>query len=138
MTVKLDFEDYSIEVKDMLQEVANVFLEEAAGEVEAQAKRYSRVDTGQTKRSYTHTVDEANQKAIIGSNSKNAIYEEYGTGEYALNGDGRKTPWVYKNRENEFRTTKGKKANRPLAKAFYKTKHKIERRAKMLFKGASS
>jgi hypothetical protein len=136
LTVK--FDDYSIEVKDMLEEIANVFLEEAAGEVEAQAKKASRVDTGQTKRSYTHAVDTANKKAIIGSNSKNAIYEEYGTGEYALNGDGRKTPWVYKNRENEFRTTKGKKPNRPLYKAFNKTKGKIERRAKMLFKGASS
>lgn len=59
-----------------------------SGELEAQVKRNTRVDTGQTKGSWTYKVDEANGEAMVGSPQENAIWEEFGTGQYALNGDG--------------------------------------------------
>lgn len=66
-------------------------------------------------------------EAVIGNPLENAIWEEYGTGEYALKGNGRKNPWVYKD-ERGWHTTHGKKPLRPLQKAFDKTKSKIIKR----------
>ena len=40
-----------------------------------------------------------------------APYVEYGTGIYAVNGDGRKTPWSYKNAKGKWVTTVGQKPN---------------------------
>lgn len=68
----------------------NQWLEESSGELESQVKMLSRVDTGQTKGSYQHIVDTSKKEARVGSPLQNAIWEEYGTGEYALNGNGRK------------------------------------------------
>ena len=54
--------------------------------------RNSRVDTGETKGSYGHSVVKKNGSAElqVGSNLENAIWEEFGTGEYAIKGNGRK------------------------------------------------
>ena len=46
---------------------------------------------GQTKSSWDRKVLE--NEGVVGSSSENAIWEEFGTGDYAVNGDGRKTPW---------------------------------------------
>ena len=106
----------------------NMWLEESAGELEAQVKELSRVDTGQTKASYTHAVDEARKEARVGSNLQNAIWEEYGTGEYALNGNGRKGGWVYKDRDGKYRHTYGKTPNRPIFRAFQNAGPRIAKR----------
>ena len=63
-------------------------------------------------------------QSVIGNPLENAIWEEYGTGEYALKGNGRKKPWVYKDERGNWHTTHGKKPLRPLQKAFDKTKGK--------------
>lgn len=64
------------------------FLHEAGGEIQAQTQRNSRVDTGQTKGSYKYMVDEGKDESTVavGSDLENAIWEEFGTGEYALHG----------------------------------------------------
>ncbi len=46
----------------------------------------------------------------IGPEVSYAIYQEYGTGIYAENGNGRQTPWVYRRKDGKFITTRG---NRP-------------------------
>ena len=56
MSVK--FEDNSIKVKAALNHATIQWLYEASGELEAQVKRNTRVDTGQTKGSWTYKVDE--------------------------------------------------------------------------------
>ena len=81
----------------------------------------------------TH-VDEATLEAKVGSALENAIWEEFGTGEYALNGDGRKTPWVYTDRQGETHFTHGKKPNRALWNAFQTLKPKLIKRAEALMK----
>lgn len=104
--MNVEFTDNRIKVEAALDDAVIAFLYEAAGEVEAQTKRaQTRVDTGQTKGAWTHHVDEDKGEAVIGNPLENAIWEEYGTGEYALKGNGRKKPWVYKdergkNKEN--------------------------------------
>ena len=91
----VEFEDYSVKVKLKLKENAIAFLYELCGEIEARAKRNSRVRTSQTKGSFQHIVDEDNLSGHVGSDYENAIWEEFGTGIYAINGDGRKGYWVY-------------------------------------------
>ena len=84
--MSVEFEDYSMQVKEALGNAAVSFLHEAAGELAAATARNSRVRTGQTKGSYEYKVEESGEEptAYIGSNLENAIWEEYGTGEYAL------------------------------------------------------
>lgn len=133
--MSVEFEDNRIEVKDMLESAAIAFLNEAAGEVQSAAQRNSRVKTGQTRGSYEYQVDEGSLEAEIGSGLENAIWEEFGTGEYALNGDGRKGGWTYRDEKGEYHHTYGKSPNRPLYNAFVATRDKIIKMAEEKFKG---
>lgn len=129
----LEFEDFSIQVKKAIEEKALKFLEEAASEVESQARINSREDTGQLKGSWAHTVDESAQKATIGSPLENAIWEELGTGEYAANGDGRKGGWYYVDDEGNGHFTRGKTPNHTLQRAVDQKKTVIQKRANQIF-----
>lgn len=119
------FEDYTIEVQGAIDDKINAVLEECAGEIESQVKRNTRVDTGKTKNSWRHTVDDAKHEAIIGSGDENSIWEEFGTGEYALKGNGRKGGWVYKDAKGDWHRTNGKKPSRAFWNAFNGLKNKI-------------
>ena len=127
--MSLEFEDNRVKVKEALFEAGEAFLYEAAGELQARTRRNSRVDTGQTKGSYEYKVSESymagEQYCQIGSNLENAIWEEFGTGEYALHHNGRKGGWVYQSPKGEFYYTKGKTPNRPLYNAFTTLKNKL-------------
>ena len=131
----VEFIDNSIKVNRAIKDAALQFLHEASGEIESSAKRNSRVDTGQLKNSWSHIVDESAGESIVGSPLENAIWEEFGTGEYAVNGDGRKGGWFYKDAKGEGHFTHGKKPNRTLERAFTANKAKIEARAESIFKG---
>lgn len=69
------------------------FLEEAGGEVESQAVAFSPVAEGQLKGNWGHSVDESKLEVTIGNTSEHAIWMEFGTGEHALEGNGRKGGW---------------------------------------------
>ena len=129
------FEDFTLEVQDAIDDKCNAVLEECAGEVESAAKRNSRVKTGKTKNSFRHKVDTALHEASIGSSDENAIWEEFGTGEYALKGNGRKGGWVYKDATGEYHHTHGKTPSRALYKAFSALKDKIINHIQNSFKG---
>ena len=133
--MSVHFEDNSIRVKEALNEAIIAYLHEAAGEVEAQVKRNPRVDTGETKGSWTYRVDEGKKEATIGSGLENAIWEEFGTGEYAAEGNGRKGGWVYTDRHGETHFTRGKTPTRAFSSAFESTKPKIIKRAQQVIGG---
>lgn len=61
--------------------------------------------TGLLRASIKHRVNE--NEGIIGTSLDYAPYVCYGTGKYAENGDGRKTPWVYHTADGEFHFTEG-------------------------------
>lgn len=124
----VEFEDNRARVKDAINSAIIAFLYEAGGELQAKTMRNSRVDTGQTKGSYEYKVNEANGECQIGSNLENAIWEEFGTGEYALHGDGRKGGWYYVDRHGKGHFTRGKTPNRPMHNAFTSLKSKLIRR----------
>lgn len=134
MAVEVKFEDFSIKVTEALKNAAIAGLEDAANEIQTQAVRNSRVDQGQLKGSWKHTIDESKMEATIGSPLENSIWEEFGTGEYALEGKGRKGGWYIpaekltgkaksKMRKvtikgKDFYYTRGKTPNRTLQRAF--------------------
>lgn len=149
------FIDNSIEVKEALKKYEKKFLTEAATAIKEQAKQNTVVDSSQTKKAWTHIVDTSKHEAIVGNPLENAVWEEFGTGEYALNGNGRKGGWVYcvdngnkitrnkdgsmrKNskykKEKEFYFTLGKRPRRALHNAFEMKKSAIIRRAQQLAK----
>ena len=123
------FEDYTIEVKGALDDSIFAVLEECAGELESQVKRNSRVDTGKTKNSFQHKVTGSflagEFRAYIGSNAENAIWEEFGTGEYAIQGGGRKGGWAYKDAKGDWHFTHGKKPSRAFWNAYNSMRDKI-------------
>lgn len=129
----VQFQDFSIQVKEALDEKAIAFLYEVAAELKTQAARNSRVDTGQLKGSWNYNVDESTYEATIGSPLENAIWEEFGTGEYAANGDGRKGGWFYVDDKGNGHFTCGKTPNHTLQKAFDSKKNAIINRAKEMF-----
>lgn len=121
----VEFHDYTIEVKRAMDDKINAVLEECAGELESQVKRNTRVDTGKTKNSFQHRVEDSTRTAYIGSNYENAIWEEFGTGEHALKGNGRKGGWFYEDAEGNGHFTRGKKPSRAFWNAFTTLKNKI-------------
>ncbi len=138
MADNVTFKDNRIKVEDALAEKGVALLYEALGELQAQTARNSRVDSGQTKGSWDYTVDEATLQGQVGSSLENAIWEEFGTGEYALEGNGRKGGWFYKDVEGEGHFTHGKKPNRALWNAYEALKTKLISRAESIFKGMNS
>ncbi|MCM8710538.1 HK97 gp10 family phage protein [Clostridium sp. SYSU_GA19001] len=55
------------------------------------------VDTSSLKTSLDYKVDIDKMEVIIGVGEHYAMYVEFGTGEYAENGQGRKGGWMFKN-----------------------------------------
>ena len=133
--MSVQFQDNSAKVKDALNDATKAWLYEAAGEMEEQVKRNTKVGTGQLKNSWTYKVDESKGEATIGSPLENAIWEEFGTGQYALHGDGRKTPWVYKDDKGKWHTTIGKHPHRALNNAFTTLKSALKARLEQILKG---
>lgn len=161
----VEFKDFSIRVKDAMGDAVIAYLYEAAGEVEAQTKRNSRQGKKYLGRDaqalWTYTVDEGDKVATVGSQHEPAYWEELGTGEHALNKDGRKGWWVYVEgndtpRANQKKYTKeeaegiaasmradgldahatdGQDPNRPLFRAFNSLQSALIRRAEQVLKG---
>ena len=132
---KVEFKDFKIEVQGAIDDKINAVLEECAGELESQVKRNSRVDTGRTKNSFRHKVDDETHVAYIGSSEENAIWEEFGTGEHALEGNGRKGGWFYVDAKGDGHFTRGKKPSRAFWKAYTSMKNKIIKRIQDAMKG---
>lgn len=152
--MSVELKDDSIKVKAALNDATVKFLYEAAHVIESQVKQNTAVDTGQLKASWNFTVDESKGEAIIGNKIENAIWEEFGTGDYALE-KGRNTPWyipvdgyvgkkrpsyngkvviVYGKNGKAFYKTNGKKPRRMLHNAFETKRSAIVKEAERIIK----
>lgn len=93
--------------------------------------RFDPVNPGEhTRDTYQHTTEIHRNKIVghIGSNSMNAIYEEFGTGEFAERGDGRKGGWVYFDKvRGQFFFTYGKTPNKPMRRAYSENINKMKK-----------
>lgn len=128
------FTDNSVQVLSALDDACIAYLYEAGGELEAQVKRNTRVKSGQLKNSWAYRVDETKGICTVGSPLENSIWEEFGTGEYALNGDGRKGGWTYQDDKGNWHHTKGKHPHRAFHNAFISLKNALIQRAKQVLK----
>lgn len=131
----VEFHNFSVKCKDVIGDKALQWLEEASGEIESTAVSNTPVDTGQLKGAWAHRVDESKYEAVIGNPLEYSIWIEYGTGEYALEGNGRKGGWFYVDDKGKGHFTYGNKPVRMLHNAFVTKKSAIINYARQLFKG---
>lgn len=127
--MSIKFTDNTMLMQARITKALKATVIECAGEMVKAIQDNSRVDTGQTKRSYSYITANNSDSIIaeIGSDLPNAIYEEFGTGEYALQGNGRKGGWFYSKGKRCYFTL-GKKPNRPIYKAYISKKDKLVKR----------
>ena len=166
MSDNVIFEDYSIRCREELRDRAIQFLQEAGEEITSMTVRNQVRKTGQTAGSWSDSpvMDEAALAVHMGSNYENAIWEEFGTGEFAEKGDGRRGWWVYvkgsssrrggrtystqaeakkavailRKKGLEAYYTKGKHARHPFLNAYNSCKSRIMARANQIFGELSS
>lgn len=107
--MNVQFTDNSKEVLEAMQQAVVRALEKCGLTAEGYAKKLCPVDTGNLRNSITHTVDEEEPAAYIGSNAEYAAYVCLGTGKYVSGG--RPTPWVYQDAKGNWHYTRGNKAH---------------------------
>ena len=121
----MKFVDNSEAVKRELERAAIRGLIKASLLVEGQAVLLAPVDKGGLRDSIGYKVDESELVAYIGTNCEYAIYVEFGTGEFAESGNGRKGGWVYKGPDGEVHFTYGMPPQPYLRPAFRKNQKAI-------------
>ena len=134
---EVKFIDNTVKVINAIEERSEAVLEEVTGELESQVKRNTRVRSGKTKNSWQHKVSHegTTHTGVVGSNDENSIWEEFGTGDYALQGNGRKGGWFYVDEKGDGHFTHGKKPSRALFNAYTSLKSKIINHIQNAFKG---
>lgn len=131
----MKFIDHSDEGKEALKDATIQWLFQACILVEGQAVALATVQTARLRNSIDHHVDEAELTGYVGTNVEYAIYVEFGTGEFAENGNGRKGGWVYQDPSGEWFFTWGQEPQPYLRPAFRKNRSAIEALAKEIFGG---
>lgn len=102
-------------------------LDVAGKFVEDSAKLLVAVDTGNLRGSITHKVDELELSCRIGTNVEYAPYLEFGTGEFAEGGNGRKGGWFFTDDKGEKHFTYGNKPQPFLRPALLNNKEVIKK-----------
>ena len=126
----MTFEDNREKFKVALNEAAVRGVTAACLIVESQAKLLAPVDSGYLRdMSIDHKVDEKSDEVEgqVGSGAEYAPFVEYGTGEFAENGEGRKGGWAYVDDEGKGHFTLGNKPQPFLRPAFRSNKENIKR-----------
>jgi HK97 gp10 family phage protein len=110
-------ESFLGDLKTVINSTTEVSLENTAKQICKDMKSTVPVDTGKLKRSIhqkTERTNESTVTAYIYADAKNkqngaqyAKFVEYGTGLYNINGNGRQTPWRYKDSKGNWHTTSG-------------------------------
>lgn len=93
------FQDFSNVMKSDVKNIGTDWLHEWGNEIASQAKDNVKLDGEagtQLRKSYRADVNAGAGEARIGTPLESGYWEEFGTGEHAVNGDGRKGWWVYK------------------------------------------
>ena len=129
----MKFIDHSDEAKEALERATIEWLLQACMMVEGQAVALAPVQTARLRNSIDYVVDEAELIGYVGTNVEYAVYVEFGTGEFAENGMGRKGGWVYQDESGEWFFTWGQEPQPYLRPAFRQHKNDIEALAKQIF-----
>lgn len=135
MGITIDGRDRLVRRFEQMGDASNYIpaMQKACRIVETKAKQnctglFER-PTGVLKASITHEVIPEGNKIVgyVGTNIEYAPYVEFGTGKFAENGNGRKTPWVYTDEATgEKIWTAGQKPKPYLRPALTESKSKIK------------
>lgn len=106
--MEIEIIDNSPKVREALEAACMRALEKCGLTAEGYAKKLCPVDTGNLRNSISHSVDESEKVAYVGTNNSYAPYVCLGTGKYAEGG--RPTPWVYQDAKGNWHRTEGNKA----------------------------
>lgn len=107
-------------------------MDRACLAVESEARKNCPVDQGPLKASITSETETTEGEVIgrVGSNLEYAPYVHNGTGIYAKDGNGRKTPWGYEVKTGKykgFHWTRGQKPQPFLENAKLTKKNEVEK-----------
>ena len=102
-------------------------MQDACNLVEGAAKDKAPKDTGALRRSITSKIEVTGSEidGIVFTPLEYAPYIEYGTGLYAENGNGRQTPWVYRDDKGDYHYTHGQHPQPFLRPALNENKDEI-------------
>lgn len=131
MRANFRFENNSVQFLETFNECSIAFLNEVKDSLVSQTQRNTPVKTGDLKRSFGEDsyVDENKLAAYIGSSKEYSVWVEKGTGEYAIEGNGRRGGWFYKDDDGKIHKTYGMKPKLMLYQAYITKKAKISKEA---------
>ena len=121
-----DLANWLDDVADGVKSEIEKSVEKGAMKIANDAKARCPVDTGTLRNSIQTEVDWEGDicMGIIGTNVPYSVYCEFGTGIYAENGQGRQTPWVYKDSRG-WHTTQGQHPQPFMYPALYANKDRV-------------
>lgn len=135
ISIKIDTTEVKKDLIDsagILKDIVYQRMIRATELLKAEAVKEAPSDTGELRaRMFKRTFKNRNQvRGIVGNTADYAPYVHQGTGIYAKDGNGRKTPWkvvtMYKGKKVVF-VTRGQKPNPFLTRAKEKNMDKIKR-----------
>ncbi len=101
ISAKVTYKDMTPELLKDLQVKQMSFVTQGGQRIQAEQSNRAPVDKGNLRASVESVPYVEDGKAVseTGATAEYAVYVEYGTGVYAKDGNGRKTPWVYIDKE---------------------------------------
>lgn len=117
-----------------IEKGCGVWLDKTADMIKEKASENTAVNTGKTRSGWGKNINYSQKSATIGNVHKNAVWEEFGTGRYAQNGNGRKEGWKYKGDDGNFYFTNGKLPKHAFQRAFEQNQNKAVFLAQKIFK----
>lgn len=120
-------EDLNNYINSLLPKALEDGVKKACLVVEADAKAEVRKDLGQLAGSIKSDTEIKGSEinGYVSANTEYALFVHEGTGIYAKGGNGRKTAWMYKDRDGKLVRTVGQEAKPFLSNAVDKNKDKI-------------
>lgn len=131
----MPLKDNSEQGKKALRAATIEWLFQACMMVQGQAVMLAPVGyTGMLRDSIDYRVSEGELTGYVGTNVQYAVFVEFGTGEFAENGRGRKGGWIYPS-NGEFYFTYGQSPQPYLRPAFRQNRDSIQALANRIFGG---
>lgn len=121
-------QDNSASVKAALNQKAASALIKGAEMIKGAIVKNTPVDTGGLKgsMSYETNINGTRSTVEVGSTMAYAPYVEYGTGEFAERGTGRKGGWTFKDAQGKWWHTNGQRPTRFMRRSFEDNQSKIK------------
>jgi len=134
--IKVKWTDNTSKVLADLQRQGLQFVSEGGQAIRTEMASRAPVRLGNLKGSIQVEtfVEDGIPTSETGPTAEYAPYVEYGTGIYAADGSGRKTPWRYKDEEGKWHVTSGQEAQPFAEPGFQAAKPQIDRLAERLLR----